>query len=135
MSESKLKHQDKLGHFAAPLSMAQLYVLLAVNLKTLHGYGIYQEVVFLTDGGLSVDYSAIRKHLVKLTKVGYLEKSSSQNNNAHIPNEPRIRRGGTYSLTQTGRRKLAQEQRRLQRFITLYQSKQQSVQPFVDRFE
>jgi len=85
------------------LDKLDLLVLKALALAPLHGYGIGQRIAQLSGGELTVTLGALYPALQRLERLGLVSGawSTSENN----------RRARYYTLTSTGRRRLATGQK------------------------
>lgn len=90
-----------------------LLVLKAVARGSMHGYGIAQHIMAVSDQVLSVGESSLYPALQRLMLNGHLkgEWGVSDNN----------RRARFYSITASGRKQLAQERHEFERIVVAIQ--------------
>jgi len=86
-----------------------LLILKAVSLEPMHGWGISQRIQQMSSGVLEVNQGSLYPALHRVVKRGWLEASwgTSENN----------RRARYYSLTASGRKRLATETQEFNRMI------------------
>src|SRR3954468_11594854 len=96
-----------------------LFILKAVSLEPMHGWGISQRIQQISRGVLEVNKGALYPALHRLEDQGWLdaEWGTSENN----------RRAKYYQLTAAGRRQLAAETRTWQRYANAVQLLLQTV--------
>jgi len=92
--------------FADPLSPAMFHILLALAASDLHGYGIIQEVEFLSDGNYRLGPGTLYDNLKKLMNQDWVEDVPQ---NALADDENRRH----YRLTSQGRNILAADVSRI----------------------
>jgi transcriptional regulator len=80
-----------------------LLVLRTVSLEPLHGYGIVRRLTQLTQGAFHFKAGSVFPALYRLEREGYLSTEWADTENH--------RRAKYYSLTRSGRAKLALEQK------------------------
>ncbi len=88
------------------LTEAVYYILLSLNMP-LHGYGIMQQVEALSNGRVRLAAGTLYGALNALTDKGWIEA---------LPGDTSSRKK-EYTITETGRRVLVQELRRLQELV------------------
>ena len=91
-----------------------LLVLKAVSLGSEHGYGVMQRIQRASRGALAVEQGALYPALFRLESQGYIasEWGVSGNN----------RKAKFYTLTRSGKQKLARDQSEWQRLVEAMQS-------------
>jgi DNA-binding PadR family transcriptional regulator len=91
-----------------PLSTAALHILLVLAGNQLHGYGIIQEVLRLSDGRYRIGPGTLYDNLQRLLQDGLIQEMASSRT------EPRRR---YYRLTESGHQILAADMKHLERAI------------------
>lgn len=92
-----------------PLSTAAQYILLALAGRDLHGYGIVQEVLQLSEGSYGIGPGTLYDNLKKLMNSGLVADAPRT---AKKEDERRF-----YRITQEGRKTLAAEIDRLENLV------------------
>jgi DNA-binding PadR family transcriptional regulator len=62
------------GRFPEPLDLKRFYILLAVSAEPLHGLGVHQRVLELSQSTLYFHYGSLYRILADLVKRGYIEE-------------------------------------------------------------
>ncbi len=102
-------HTKDLGsESSAPLKPDLFHILLALEEEERHGYGIIKEVEQRTEGGIRLEPSPLYRRLKRLLDANIVEESDKR----PAPELDDERRR-YYRLTQSGRRMLAAEARRV----------------------
>ena len=91
-----------------------LLVLKAVSLGAEHGYGVLQRIQRASRGALSVEQGALYPALFRLESQGFIEAEWGVSGNN--------RKAKFYTLTRTGKAKLARDQGDWQRLVEAMQA-------------
>ena len=91
-----------------------LLVLKAVSLGSEHGYGVLQRIQHASKGALTVEQGALYPALFRLESQGFIEAEWGVSDNN--------RRAKYYTLTRTGKAKLARDRSDWQRMVEAMQS-------------
>lgn len=97
-----------------PLSTAAQYILLSLAGKDLHGYGIIQEVLRITDGGYRVGPGTLYDTLKKLMNAGLVIDAPRAANKVNDDDRRFFR------ITAEGRRILSAEVARLESIVAAH---------------
>ena len=94
-----------------PLKPQYFQILLALSERDLHGYGIQRAVLDQTDDGLRLWPAMLYRSLAKLEEGGLIARIDAP------PDAPDDERRQYYSLTASGRERLAEEADLLARWV------------------
>jgi DNA-binding PadR family transcriptional regulator len=97
-----------------PLTEATFYILLSLALGKKHGYAILKDVDALSNGNVSLSTSTLYGALGRLLDQGLIERIPNDEEENTGPGLPRK----AYILSETGRRVLEAETRRMQALVT-----------------
>lgn len=97
-----------------PLTEPTFYILLSLALEKKHGYAILKDVEALSDGKVRLSTSTLYGALGRLLDRGLIERVLNEEEENAGPGLPRK----AYILSQTGRRILEAETRRMQALVT-----------------
>jgi DNA-binding PadR family transcriptional regulator len=97
-----------------PLSTAAQYILLALAGKDLHGYGIVQEILQLSEGSYGIGPGTLYDNLKKLMNAG-LVVDLPRASNKDSKDDRRF-----YRITSNGRKALAIEIARLESLVAAH---------------
>jgi DNA-binding PadR family transcriptional regulator len=97
-----------------PLTEPTFYILLSLALEKKHGYAILKDVEALSDGKVRLSTSTLYGALGRLLDQGLIERVPNDEEENTGPGLPRK----AYILSQTGRRILEAETRRMQALVT-----------------
>jgi DNA-binding PadR family transcriptional regulator len=96
-----------------PLTEPTFYILLSLALEKKHGYAILKDVEALSDGKVRLSTSTLYGALGRLLDQGLIERVPNDEEANTGPGLPRK----AYGLSQTGRRILEAETRRMQTLV------------------
>ena len=97
-----------------PLSTAGQYILLALAGKDLHGYGIVQEILQLSEGSYRVGPGTLYDNLKKLMNARLVVDAP------RVANKAKGDGRRFYQITSDGRRVLAAEMARLENLVAAH---------------
>lgn len=103
-----------------PLSHAEFHILLALADARRHGYGIMQEVLARTGGGVRLGPGTLYGAIKRMLAAGLIEECVQR----PAAGQDDRRRRRYYRLTPSGRKVAGEEARRMAALVRLAQAKQ-----------
>ena len=102
-----------------PLTPIVFHILMVLNAKERHGYGIMKEVEVLTDGEVRIQTGTLYQAIKRLLKAGLIEQAVSK-----IDPQLDDQRRRYYALSGLGNQVLTEEILRLEKMVALARSQE-----------